>query len=53
VDLKKDIQALQRVRDAAEKAKIELSSSLEANKSTLHYSIGWAAVAFDHEAYSG
>lgn len=30
VDLKKDIQALQRVRDAAEKAKIELSSSVEA-----------------------
>jgi molecular chaperone DnaK len=30
IDLKKDIQALQRVRDAAEKAKIELSSSLEA-----------------------
>lgn len=29
VDLKKDIQALQRVRDAAEKAKIELSSSME------------------------
>ncbi len=30
VDLKKDVQALQRVRDAAEKAKIELSSSMEA-----------------------
>jgi len=30
VDLKKDTQALQRLRDAAEKAKIELSSSLEA-----------------------
>lgn len=30
VDLKKDVQALQRIRDAAEKAKIELSSSLEA-----------------------
>lgn len=29
LDLKKDIQALQRVRDAAEKAKIELSSSVE------------------------
>jgi molecular chaperone DnaK len=29
VDLRKDAQALQRVRDAAEKAKIELSSSLE------------------------
>jgi molecular chaperone DnaK len=29
VDLKKDAQALQRIRDAAEKAKIELSSSLE------------------------
>jgi molecular chaperone DnaK len=29
VDLKKDVQALQRVRDAAEKAKIELSSSME------------------------
>ena len=29
MDLKKDVQALQRVRDAAEKAKIELSSSLE------------------------
>jgi molecular chaperone DnaK len=29
IDLKKDTQALQRVRDAAEKAKIELSSSLE------------------------
>ena len=29
VDLKKDAQALQRVRDAAEKAKIELSSSME------------------------
>src|SRR3972149_3919085 len=29
VDLKKDSQALQRIRDAAEKAKIELSSSLE------------------------
>jgi molecular chaperone DnaK len=29
VDLKKDTQALQRLRDAAEKAKIELSSSLE------------------------
>lgn len=29
IDLKKDIQALQRVRDAAEKAKIELSSSVE------------------------
>jgi len=28
-DLKKDTQALQRVRDAAEKAKIELSSSVE------------------------
>jgi len=30
VDLRKDIQALQRLKDAAEKAKIELSSSLEA-----------------------
>jgi molecular chaperone DnaK len=30
VDLKKDAQALQRVRDAAEKAKIELSSAMEA-----------------------
>jgi molecular chaperone DnaK len=30
IDLKKDPQALQRLRDAAEKAKIELSSSLEA-----------------------
>lgn len=30
VDLRKDPQALQRVRDAAEKAKIELSSSMEA-----------------------
>ncbi len=30
VDLRKDAQALQRLRDAAEKAKIELSSSLEA-----------------------
>jgi molecular chaperone DnaK len=30
VDLKKDTQALQRVRDAAEKAKIELSASQEA-----------------------
>ena len=30
IDLKKDTQALQRIRDAAEKAKIELSSSLEA-----------------------
>ncbi len=29
IDLKKDTQALQRLRDAAEKAKIELSSSLE------------------------
>ncbi|KKU81793.1 MAG: Chaperone protein DnaK [Microgenomates group bacterium GW2011_GWA2_47_8] len=29
VDLRKDSQALQRLRDAAEKAKIELSSSLE------------------------
>lgn len=29
IDLKKDSQALQRLRDAAEKAKIELSSSLE------------------------
>jgi molecular chaperone DnaK len=29
VDLKKDAQALQRIRDAAEKAKIELSSALE------------------------
>ena len=29
VDLRKDPQALQRIRDAAEKAKIELSSSLE------------------------
>jgi molecular chaperone DnaK len=29
VDLRKDTQALQRLRDAAEKAKIELSSSLE------------------------
>lgn len=29
VDLKKDAQALQRIRDAAEKAKIELSSSME------------------------
>jgi molecular chaperone DnaK len=29
VDLKKDVQALQRVRDAAEKAKIELSSTTE------------------------
>ncbi len=31
VDLKNDRQALQRLRDAAEKAKIELSSSLEAD----------------------
>lgn len=31
VDLKSDRQALQRLRDAAEKAKIELSSSLEAD----------------------
>ncbi len=30
IDLKKDPQALQRLRDAAEKAKIELSSSMEA-----------------------
>ena len=30
IDLKKDPQALQRLRDAAEKAKIELSSSVEA-----------------------
>ena len=30
VDLRRDAQALQRLRDAAEKAKIELSSSLEA-----------------------
>jgi molecular chaperone DnaK len=30
VDLRKDAQALQRLKDAAEKAKIELSSSLEA-----------------------
>lgn len=30
VDLKKDTQALQRIRDAAEKVKIELSSSMEA-----------------------
>lgn len=30
VDLRKDSQALQRLRDAAEKAKIELSSSMEA-----------------------
>jgi len=30
IDLRKDAQALQRLRDAAEKAKIELSSSLEA-----------------------
>ncbi|OGG26264.1 molecular chaperone DnaK [Candidatus Gottesmanbacteria bacterium RIFCSPLOWO2_01_FULL_39_12b] len=29
VDLRKDVQALQRLRDASEKAKIELSSSLE------------------------
>ena len=29
VDLKKDVQAWQRVRDAAEKAKIELSSAME------------------------
>ncbi|MCX7956009.1 MAG: molecular chaperone DnaK [Patescibacteria group bacterium] len=29
IDLKKDSQALQRLRDAAEKAKIELSSSME------------------------
>lgn len=29
IDLKKDAQALQRLRDAAEKAKIELSSSME------------------------
>jgi len=29
IDLRKDLQALQRLRDAAEKAKIELSSSLE------------------------
>ena len=29
IDLKKDKQALQRIRDAAEKAKIELSSSME------------------------
>jgi len=29
IDLRKDAQALQRLRDAAEKAKIELSSSLE------------------------
>jgi molecular chaperone DnaK len=29
VDLRKDMQALQRLRDAAEKAKIELSSSME------------------------
>ena len=31
VDLRKDSQALQRLRDAAEKAKIELSTSLEAD----------------------
>lgn len=31
VDLRKDPQALQRLRDAAEKAKIELSTSLEAD----------------------
>ncbi len=30
VDLRKDVQALQRLRDGAEKAKIELSSSMEA-----------------------
>lgn len=31
IDLRKDSQALQRLRDAAEKAKIELSTSLEAD----------------------
>jgi len=31
IDLRKDSQALQRLRDAAEKAKIELSSSMEAD----------------------
>jgi len=31
IDLRKDPQALQRLRDAAEKAKIELSSSMEAD----------------------
>ena len=31
IDLRKDTQALQRLRDAAEKAKVELSSSLEAD----------------------
>lgn len=31
IDLRKDAQALQRLRDAAEKAKIELSSSVEAD----------------------
>lgn len=29
VDLSKDVQAMQRIRDAAEKAKVELSSSME------------------------
>ena len=31
IDLKKDVQAMQRIREAAEKAKIELSSMSETN----------------------
>ena len=32
IDLKKDVMALQRVREAAEKAKCELSSSLQVQR---------------------
>ena len=48
VDLKKDVQALQRVRDAAEKAKIELSSIHGGrNKPALYHSKRWPASAFN------
>ncbi len=40
VDLKKDPQALQRVRDAAEKAKIELSSSMEVEINQPYITVG-------------
>jgi molecular chaperone DnaK (HSP70) len=36
IDLRKDPMALQRLKEAAEKAKIELSSSVQVLKSTCH-----------------
>ena len=62
IDLKKDVQAMQRIREAAEKAKIELSSMSETNINlpfivvdrgeTHHMDIQLTRTKFDEPTYS-